>query len=499
MRSTFKSSIILILFVLVLVGAPFWCEVHANDTSASEDDAQSTTKMPRIRPRARWSEDWSTIGDITPFLEPEAQFFESYLRPIKHIPLSDDEETYVSFGGEARVAYESYNDKDFGISATGNQDALQLRLAANIDLHFNEDWRVFTQIGYGKTSDRQGGRKTADDSNPNIWELFLDRGFQTSEDEQLVLRLGRQIIEAGGMLLNAGEGNNVRQVYDAARIGWLGGDRTKFEAFGGEFVDFADEAFEMSGTGEYLWGGAAGFRLDQSQIDLQTLYAGWSLKDRQFEQGGAGRHDEQRHTFMLRVSRPLVGMRQWGLDYSVAYQTGQYDNSAKGSTISAYAAYGEVKYAVFQEDDTPILGLRTAYFSGDDDPNDSTLGTFYDPLFGTPFFGYARDIQPFNLIYLQPNVGYRFGSTAVVTLSHGFYWRESTDDAFYGSPNGITARAGASNSAWIGQQTQLGVRYMVNNNLLVSGYLARFFAGTYLEDVGGKDRDYCHVGLHYLF
>jgi len=182
MRSTFKSSIILILFVLVLVGAPFWCEVHANDTSASEDDAQSTTKMPRIRPRARWSEDWSTIGDITPFLEPEAQFFESYLRPIKHIPLSDDEETYVSFGGEARVAYESYNDKDFGISATGNQDALQLRLAANIDLHFNEDWRVFTQIGYGKTSDRQGGRKTADDSNPNIWELFLDRGFQTSED-----------------------------------------------------------------------------------------------------------------------------------------------------------------------------------------------------------------------------------------------------------------------------------------------------------------------------
>jgi hypothetical protein len=150
--------------------------------------------------------------------------------------------------------------------------------------------------------------------------------------------------------------------------------------------------------------------------------------------------------------------------------------------------------------DTPILGFKTAYFSGDSDPDDNKLNTFYDHVFATPFFGYARDIQPFNLIFLQPNVGYQFSDlNLLATLSHGFFWRAKTSDAFYGKPNGITAPAEVSDSSWLGQQLQLSVRYLINPNLLLTSYLARFFAGDMIEDAGGDDRNYFHVGLHYLF
>ena len=39
---------------------------------------------------------------------------------------------------------------------------------------------------------------------------------------------------------------------------------------------------------------------------------------------------------------------------------------------------------------------------------------------------------------------------------------------------------------------------MLNPNLLLTSYLARFFAGDVIEDAGGDDRNYFHIGIHYL-
>ena len=482
-----------------------------SDPSLGKTIDESASKQPGPNPRARWSEDWSTWGDLAPLIATEPVSTGEFWRPLKHIPLNESGESYLSFGGEARLAYELYDEKDMGISDIGYQDALQLRLAVHADLHLNRHWRIFSQLGYGQVLDsREGGEKTADESDINFWQMFVDYRLPVHNDERMVFRLGRQLIETGNLFINAGEGNNVRQVYDGLRMAWLDGNFIKFAAFATEYVDFADDAFAMSGTDEYFWGLRTGMRFQQPDFELHFLYTGWDLKDRQFEQGGDGRHDEQRHTILLRLNRPvnierqlfrpLDKMNHWGLDYYLAYQFGEYEDQPGGSDISAFAGFGEVKYVFYPMDDTPILGFKTAYFSGDNDPNDNELNTFYDHVFATPFFGYARDIQPFNLIFVQPNIGYRFGEKdSLVTLSHGFFWRADTSDAFYGKPNGITAPAGVSDSSWLGQQIQLSVRYLINPNLLLTSYLARFFAGDMIEDAGGDDRNYFHVGLHYLF
>jgi hypothetical protein len=307
------------------------------------------------------------------------------------------------------------------------------------------------------------------------------------------------MIETAGAFITAGEAHNVRLVYDGGRIVWVNDDFVPFEVFGVEYVNYADGAFDMSGTGEYFWGLRGGMRLEQTQLELHLLYLGWDLVERQFEQGGGGRHDELRHTVMLWLNRPLVGDRQWSVDGYLAYQFGTYDDRRGGSDINAFAGFGLVRYAFLPQDNTPIIGLKAGYFSGDRDPDDDELGTFYDHVFGTPYFSYARDIMPFNLIQLQPEVAYRFGDRLLLTLSYALLWRAQEDDAYYNNANGILVRADESDSRFLGQQMQFAVHYEPISHIIIKSFWSHFVAGGVVRDAGGSDRDYFHVGLNLLF
>ena len=439
------------------------------------------------------------LRDITPMRDTAPPASAGFWQPVKYIPLDKSGDSYLGFGGEYRLAYEQYDKADAGISATGREDAVQHRMALHADWHLNRQWRVFSQLGYAAENGRDGGANAVDETDVDIWQLFIDRRFAVDEDERVVLRVGRQLIETANVFITAGEANNIRQYYDGVRLAWLVDNQARFEAFATEYVNYDDDSFDMSGTDEYFWGLRGGMRFQETGINLDVFYLGWNLKDRQFEQGGGGRHDEQRHTLLLWLNRPLSAAQQWGLDYYLAYQFGDYEDRPGESDIRAFAAFGELKHAFYPRANTPIVGIKTSYFSGDSDAADSELNTFYDPVFGTPYFGYARDIMPFNLIQVQPNIGYRFSQQALITLSHEFLWRADTDDAYYNSTNGITAAAGVSNSRQLGQQTQLAVQYRPNDNIIINGYLARLFAGDVIKDAGGEDRDYVHLGFNYLF
>jgi hypothetical protein len=89
-----------------------------------------------------------------------------------------------------------------GISDIGYQDAAQLRLAIHADLHLNRRWRIFSQLGYGHILDsREGGEKTADEADINFWQLFLDYRLSLHNDERMVFRIGRQLIETGNLFI----------------------------------------------------------------------------------------------------------------------------------------------------------------------------------------------------------------------------------------------------------------------------------------------------------
>jgi len=463
-----------LFYLAIATLLPLWTVAAADGTP--------DLKEPKPILRARWSADWSVLRDEAPLTSDDSW------RPYKFIPLNKSGDTYLSFGGEYRFAYEVYDQADMGTSDIGRQDAVQHRGAVHADLHLNQKLRFFFQLGYA-----------IDETDVDIWQMFADYRFVVDESTRVNLRLGRQIIETANVFITAGEAHNIRLYYDGLRLVWINSDFVRFDAFAAEYVDYADGTFDMSGTDEYFWGLRFGMRFQEPEIDLNFYYMGWDLLDRQVEQGGAGRHDELRHTFLAWLNRPLIGERQWGLDYYLAYQFGEYEDRPGDSDIRAIAAFGESRYAFYPQAHTPIVGLKTSYFSGDDDPQDSELNTFYDPVFGTPYFGYARDIMPFNLVQIQPNIGYRFGEQVIVTLNHEFLWRVSTDDAYYNSANGITVRAGVSDSHQLGQQTQLALRYKPIDNIIISSYLSHFYAGNVIDDAGGDDSDNFYFDINFLF
>lgn len=479
-----RSAAVLALFLLgggALLPGPGW--------GGEEDQPR---KSPEPVRRARWSEEWSAPPENVLLLS------DSAWRPPKYVPLGKSKEAYLSFGGEYRLAYEQYDPADMGLSDVGRQDAVLHRLAAHVLFRPNRKWRVFGQLGYAASIDREGGPHPRDETKVDVWQLFIDHGVEITEGKRVVVRLGRQILETANYYIGSAEARNVRQYYDGLRLVWIDEDIVRLDAFAAEYVDAADGAFDMSGTGEYFWGTRYGMHLWGGKADLSALYLGWDLKDRQFEQGGAGFHDEQRHHLALWLYRPLSGVRQWGLDYYLAYQFGRYDDRPGGSDISAFAAFGEARYAFRPRENTPVAGLRASYFSGDRDPADDELNTFYDPVFVTPYFSYARDVMPFNVVHIQPLVGYRFGSRLLVTLRHEFLWRAETSDAFYNKATSIGVRAGESDSRWIGQQSQLAVNYRPNSHIIVAAFYSHFLAGDVITDAGGTDRDYFYAGVNFL-
>ena len=478
-----KIAISLCLWLIFFIA----CQIKAEPVSNSDTDIA----LPEPIGRARWGENWSILRNVPSYYEDPSLAF-------KYIPLNKSGTNYLSFGGEFRFTYEKYDPVDRGLSSIGKQDVALARLATHADWHPNEFWRVFGQLGYAAASDREGGNKVGDESDVNIWQLFVDRKFTVNNGERLDFRLGRQFIEKADWFIGSGEARNVRQYYDGIRIAWLDERFSKFDVFAAEFVDAATGSLEMSGNGEYFWGVSAGFRLDNPHINLSLLYFGWDLKDREFEQGAGQLYDETRHSIVLWAKRPVSASDQWALSYYLTYQFGNYDDSAN-SNIKAYAAFGEFTYDLFPRVPTPIFGLKTSYFSGDKNPNDNELNTFYNPIFVTVYFSYARDVMPYNLIHLQPNIAYRFNEKLRLTLSNDYLWRANTTDAFYTGANKIGVAADASDARYIGNQIQLAMNWKPAKSFVTSMHLVRFNAGDVIEDGGGGDQNYFRIDFNYLF
>lgn len=157
-------SFLLIAVLVLCIGAA--AAVMAEGSPAPE--------QPKPVPRARWSEDWSLVRDLTPLRDTPPPAGYGFLRPIKYIPLNESGDAYLSLGGGYRLAYELYDQVDSGISNIRTQDALQHRVAVHADLHLNPHWRVFTQLGYASVHDRDGGvvcQNSADENPKEIRRL----------------------------------------------------------------------------------------------------------------------------------------------------------------------------------------------------------------------------------------------------------------------------------------------------------------------------------------
>ena len=166
----------------------------------------SPSPTPAAYQQQRYDEDWSYLSDRAR----QTDWFDR----IKYIPLNN-RGWYVSLGGEARIRYEYFGKFAFGAGPQDNNGYWLQRYLLHADWHLGQRVRLFTQLQSGIENGRRGGPRLTDDDRLELHQAFADLKFG-SEDDSVVLRLGRHEMDlGGGRLISSGEGLNVKRALTA--------------------------------------------------------------------------------------------------------------------------------------------------------------------------------------------------------------------------------------------------------------------------------------------
>ena len=109
---------------------------------AQTEKATEEPKRPalQIGSALRFNEDWSTLKGVD--LSETDDFWDR----LKYIPLTQDESVWLSFGGQARLRLEYFNQFQWGASEPKQSDAYLLsRLRLSADLHVTPYFRLYVE------------------------------------------------------------------------------------------------------------------------------------------------------------------------------------------------------------------------------------------------------------------------------------------------------------------------------------------------------------------
>ncbi len=444
-------------------------------------DATATVPRPKLVPNQRDREDWSPLakGDPDPA---------SIVDPIKYIPLNEDGSIWASFGGQARLRVEAWNNFNF----IGDEDDVfgLLRFRAHADLHIGEPLRFFIE---GKSAFTPGGRdlpggvRTLDTDELDLQQAFFDFKMPIHDDASLTVRGGRQELLFGKQrLVSPLDWSNTRRTWDGVR-GDLTIDSWTVTAFWTQFApvqkyefndsDRDDKFYGLYSTGKLPWAGvsADGYLLVRDRNPI----------------------DEERYTLGGRLFGKIADT---GFDYDVegAYQCGELG----AADIDAFFFSAEVGYRFAEVTTRPRLFAGFDYASGDDDPTDDDAGTF-DQLFplGHAYFGYIDAIGRRNIIAGKLGVGADLTKKLTAELTGHLFWRAETADAVYNASGAVLRAAAPGNDdRFVGSEIDLRFRYRFTHQLEALFGYSHFFAGDFIENTGpGSDIDFAYFQLEFTF
>jgi hypothetical protein len=399
--------------------------------------------------------------------------------PIKFIPITSGEGSYLSLGGEIREQYERIGNSQWGTVPNDHGYLLQ-HYMFHADLRVGRSLRLYVQLRSGIETGRRGGpRPMIDEDRLDLNQAFIDLcagcgdGVGRSR-RSLTVRLGRQEIDFGSSrLVPAREGPNVGLSFDAAR-GIVQARRWRIDGFVSRPVLTETGVFDdHPDTGRRFWGVYAVHRSDTARPGVDLYYLGLNHKGAQFDEGTA---DELRHT---------IGVRVWGTRGRLDYN---FEPIWQGGTFGAGAirAWTVASDTGWQLSDTGHLrlGCRADVTSGDKNRTDGTLGTF-NPLFPRgAYFSRVDPVGPYNHMDLHPEIDLRVAPAWLVTAGWLWMWRTELDDGL-DSISGQLLRSGRGASArFIGQAPTLEIQRQIDRHLVINAGVALVTAGAFIRETG---------------
>src|SRR2546423_9871403 len=195
----------------------------------------------------RYKEDWSFLHDPSRRTD--------WLDPVKFIPL-DGTNVYVSFGGEARLKYERYDEPVLNQKPADKDGFLLQRYLLHADVQLGSHFRAFGQLQSSLEDFRNGGPRPTDRDDLDLHQAFADLRVPFSGSDELTLRAGRQEMAYGSQrLISVRESPNNRLAFDAVRVLARFGD-WQADAWLGQPVGIDTGIFDDQSVRETpFWGG----------------------------------------------------------------------------------------------------------------------------------------------------------------------------------------------------------------------------------------------------
>jgi len=443
----------------------------------------------QIGSAGRFNEDWSVLRGVD--LDKTDDFWDR----VKFIPLSPDQNVWLTIGGQARERGEYFRQFLFGNSEPKQSDGYLLsryRLVA--DLHVTRYFRMFAE---GKSSlaldrDLVGGRTTAFVDELDLLNGFADVMIPLGQQASVTLRGGRQELIFGSQrLVGPGDFTNVPRTFEGgAAIGQIAG--WTITPFWTQPVVIDKYRFNKSTSDQEFFGVFGTGPLHVLPVNLDLYWLDANNKFAAFN-GTTGR--EHRHTLGGRV---LGKIGATGLDFEVE-GAAQFGTVGRGD-IAAFMTTGVLGYTLPVASLSPRVYVEFDYASGDDRPG-RDVGTF-NQLFPNAhsFLGYIDYIGRQNI--LSPSAGVSISPIQNLTLSlqQYFFWRASDRDALYNKSGGVLRPGTGTTARYVGAETDVYGIYNFTRHLLGYAGYSRFFTGEFLNKTGKhRDSDFYYAALQYTF
>jgi hypothetical protein len=448
--------------------------------SAQDEPAATASVRPALKMN-RWQEDWSALAKFSARTEP--------LDSLKYIGLSgDDPMSYLSLGLTLRERFETSDAAAFGTSDTGRDSYVIQRLQLHADLHFNENFRFFTQL----EDDRAYYKRTlssADQDRVDLRLAFLEYTTKTS-DGAFKARLGRQDFAFDlQRFVSSRDGPNVRQSFDAVWADWETGP-WRVIGFVSRPVQYLDDhAWDDRSNTDFRF---STLRLERHVLGSNELSVYYSLYQRANAHYGDGFGAEHRNIFDGRFAGSADDV-DW--DVEAMLQTGRVGPK----NVHAWAIGPRVGYTLSNVDWKPRLGLQLDVASGDSHHGDNTVGTF-NPLFPNGYyFSLAGYTGYSNLVQLKPSLTIKPSSQLALLAGLGFLWRQTTNDAVYLQPNVPVPLTAGRGRRWTGSYAQLRFDYAVSANLSCALEAVQYQVGDAIRNAGGHDSTYAGVEVKFAW
>src|SRR2546425_1338542 len=478
-----------VVMSVALVLAPFIFRVSLARAQAGQPPNEPKRPAYQIGSAGRFNEDWSVLRGVD--LDKTDDFWDR----LKFIPLSPDQNVWLTLGGQARERGEYFRQFQFGDSEPKQSDGYLLsRFRLSADLHVTRYFRMFAEGRSAFALDRElaGGRTTAFVDEFDLLNGFADIMIPFGEQASVTLRGGRQELIFGSQrLVGPGDFTQVPRSFDGGAAIVQIADWT-ITPFWTQSVVVDKYRFNKSTSDLQLFGvfGTGPLHVLPANLDLYWLDA--DNRTGTFN-GTIGR--ERRH--------PLGG-RVWGkigatgLDFEVEGAS-QFGTLGRGD-IAASMFTTVLGYTVPIPQLSPRVYLEFDYASGDD-RRGGDIGTF-SQLYPNAhsYLGYIDYIGRQNI--LTPNGGVSISPIQGLTLSaqQYFFWRASDQDAIYNKSGAVLRPGTATTARYVGAETDVLATYNFTRHLQGYAGYSRFFIGEFIDKTGkDKDSDFYYVAIQYTF